>query len=115
MDASGIVLVTQFFIDLLCVLAVLQRPIPLSVAGELLSYHYEPDSRRFTCTWRESAGIDAPTVIYMPAHSFGSNPKITLTPEGPEHKKTAVADGSPNQHIIIAPTGKADERTLTIQ
>ena len=44
----------------------LHRPIPLRIAGELIEYGSDPENLTFTCRWRETREMAAPTIIYLP-------------------------------------------------
>jgi endoglycosylceramidase len=92
----------------------LQRPIPLSVSGKLLSYHHDTESGTFTCRWRESAGITAPSRLYLP-HPMGSVPSaMNLTPEGPGFSLEDAVPGSRNRVVVIPPLGEDAERIFTL-
>ena len=45
----------------------LVRPYPRRVAGTPTSFGYEPDSRVFTLTFEDRAGVTGATEIYLPA------------------------------------------------
>ena len=53
-----------------------KRPYPMAVAGEPLLIHWDRRRGVFRCAYRAAGGITAPTVIYLPAETFGPSPKI---------------------------------------
>lgn len=107
-------LYSQHLIDA-AYLPALQRAVPARLAGTLVSYDNDPEAGSFTCTWRENPEITAPTTIYVPASLDAANKTITLTPEGSTYTTEPAIEGSRNQYFVIPPTGKAIERTLTIE
>lgn len=46
---------------------VLVRPLPVSVAGALVSYKSDDAARTFSCVWNENPVVTAPTQIFLPA------------------------------------------------
>jgi hypothetical protein len=61
-----------------------KRPYPMAVAGDPLLIHWDRRRGVFRCRYRAEGGITAPTVIYLPAETFGPSPKIeTKTAAGP--------------------------------
>lgn len=51
-------------------LSVMVRPYPQRIAGQPLSYAYDPELRVFTLEFEEKTGVSGPTEIYVPATRF---------------------------------------------
>jgi hypothetical protein len=91
------------------------RPYPERVAGRLESYHYDPKSWSFECTWLEDPALNIPSVIYLPGWlgydgTDHDSRKPVLTPGG-EYQIEAHAGGI---WLHIPPTGQAGKRTLKV-
>lgn len=93
---------------------ILQRPIPLAVAGNLESYAYEPATGRFECSWTERADIAAPTRIYLPDWTQPDDMQITITPAGAGFRLVPVSEGSGNRYLEIEPRFDG-RRRVTVQ
>lgn len=63
------------------------RPYPLATAGEPLSLAFDPKSRDLSYSFRQVAGIDAPTVFYVPNYQY------------PQGYTVDVSDGYTEQDI----------------
>jgi len=93
-------------------LPALARPYPMEVSGTLDSYGSDFDALQFTAVWKENPAISAPTRIYLPKAFFSKKHRIELLPMGTGYKfEFSGREG--NQYLIIPPTGKAVERSLT--
>ncbi|MCC6144681.1 MAG: cellulase family glycosylhydrolase, partial [Candidatus Hydrogenedentes bacterium] len=91
----------------------LQRPIPIALAGTLISYEHDAANGTFTCRWRESANITAPTRIYLP-QPMGSTPSaMVLAPEGEGFTVEDAIPGSRNSVVVIPVSGAEEDRTFT--
>ncbi len=92
---------------------VLCRPIPQRIAGTLLSYHYDPETKRFSCRWREDPDVTAPTRVYLPRHARPESERIAVAPEGGGYTFEPVGDDG-HGCLVVPPTGEAVERDLTV-
>lgn len=63
-------------------LSVLVRPFPERVAGDPVSYAFDPESSTFTLSYRPDASITAPTVISVPERAYPDG--ISLACDGCE-------------------------------
>ena len=80
------------------------RPIPLHVAGELMSYSHNPNERTFECKWEEDDKINYPTLIYIPSWMSLSEDNIHIEPAA-MYKIVPITKGS-NNLIIELPSLK---------
>lgn len=87
------------------VMAVLSRPYPQAVSGEIVSYGYDYEENTFKLTWQEDSTLLKPTVIYMPK----SPNHIEIT--GNYEVKPMGDKG----HLLYIDTMSNQERTLVIQ
>lgn len=92
----------------------LQRPFPERVAGKLLRYRCEPDSRIFTCVWQEDKRISAPSRIYLPDWLGCDLSQIKLNPWVTGFQAEPILAGSDNVILEIPPSGENLERVLEI-
>jgi len=97
---------TQAYFPVLC------RSLPQRIAGTLLSYQSNPETGLFTCRWEEAAHVTVPTIIYLTA---GIAENVELTPKGTRYEFEFVQGNSGPVYLIIPPTGKAVDRTLTVR
>ncbi|MFN2110558.1 MAG: cellulase family glycosylhydrolase [Anaerolineae bacterium] len=93
----------------------IQRPYPERVAGTLQSYHYDPESGVFTCTWEEDGQITVPSRIYLPEWFTFDAANLTLAPAGNGATLSPTSPASANRHLDILPTGETCVRTLVIK
>ena len=93
----------------------IQRPYPERVAGMLQSYHYDPKTGVFTCTWEEDGQITAPSRIFVPDWLMIDEAGLELTPAGSGMTITPTSPGSANRYLEIPPTGIACTRQLMIK
>jgi len=96
-------------------LDLLQRPILVSVAGALVSYHANFKTNAFTCTWTEDPAIKAPTRIYLPGRVYRGKDSVTLDPAGNGFTVEPAVPGSKNVYLVIPGAGNAAQRTLTVE
>ena len=94
---------------------VLERPIPLRIAGELLSYRYDPDKNEFTCRWQEDGNTTAPTQVFLPARVYRDRSGISLHPEETPFSVEPASENTENVFIRIPPLKDPGERGLTIR
>jgi endoglycosylceramidase len=59
----------------------LLRIYPQAVAGELLSYSYQPSEHKFTMHMISDTSIHAPTIISIPLQKYPSLPIVNITSE----------------------------------
>ncbi|MCL2265339.1 MAG: cellulase family glycosylhydrolase [Treponema sp.] len=52
-----------------------KRPYPAATAGRLLSFNWNRKRKLFSMNFNADSGIKAPTIIYLPAETFGEMPK----------------------------------------
>ncbi len=90
-------------------LRALVRPYPERVAGNPISYAFNPESREFRLDWTPSATIDAPTVIAVPPR---------LYPAGFQAEVAGCAScrfGSAGNRLLVhAPSGRLQALRLTL-
>lgn len=94
---------------------VLQRPIPLAVAGTLDRYGYEPETGRFECVWTDKPSIAAPTVLYLPAWMTPHDATIEVSGAGGTHRLVPIGPDSGNCCLEIAAGSEAIRRQVTVQ
>ena len=93
----------------------LQRPIPQRITGTLLSYHGDPETKTFTCVWREDGQSRAPSTIYLPQWLFSGKEALRIEPHGGGFSLKRTSPGSKNHQITVVPIGSGTERRLTVQ
>ncbi len=83
---------------------------PPFISGDLVSYSYDPDSGKFTCTWTESPSVKAPTLVYVPNLSWLVKESISISPAG---QNAVIQPGEGQQgYLIISPSGMNSTRKL---
>jgi endoglycosylceramidase len=87
----------------------LSRPYPERVAGTLEAYSFDPACQRFDCSWTESPGIEAPTVVYLPGW-FGFAPSRLLIEGSGGYEVEELGLGAVRLRIL--PTGRSLRRSL---
>ncbi len=90
----------------------LDRTIPERIAGDLIEFEANLETIGFSCRWKENPEVKAPTRIYVPARRFPGKDQIKLDPLG---KGFEIENNADNVWLVIAPTGEAVERVLTIE
>lgn len=93
----------------------IHRPYPECVAGTLQSYHYDPETGVFTCTWEENGQIAAPSRIYLPEWFTFTTAALELTPAGNGITLSPTLPASANRRLEIPPTGAVGVRRLVIE
>jgi endoglycosylceramidase len=93
---------------------ILQRPIPLCVAGTLIGYQSDPESHTFMVAWRESANIKAPTRIFLPEAYHLESSKLVLDPEGKGFQTQPAGGASKAIFIEVLPVGESVERRFSV-
>jgi endoglycosylceramidase len=89
----------------------INRAYPQCTAGELVYYKNDPVKGLFTMTWKEKAGEKQSTVIYLPKKEF----KITSSVQEPIHELKPAGKDGPGILVLIKPSGKTTERTISIE
>ncbi len=87
------------------------RPYPQYTGGILDNYSFSIESGLFTCSWDESADVNAPTVIYIPDIENLVRESISLNPE----RSSTVIQSIKNTkagYLIIPVTGKSLHRSI---
>lgn len=95
-------------------LEVLDRPYPQRIAGTLMAYHANPESKEFTCEWREDGNVSAPSRIYLPER-YGSDPQVELSPEGGDYTVEPAAEGAQSVCLVIPPIGDNAARKILVR
>lgn len=96
-------------------LDVLQRPIPLAVAGSLERYGYDPEIKRFDCEWTDNPSATAPAIVYIPAWMKPQDALIVVRGEGPAHRLVPVSPDSDNIYNEIPGGVSRAKRQVTVQ
>jgi endoglycosylceramidase len=87
------------------------RPYPLSIAGELISYHFDENTGDFTCEWKENVKQTRPTEIFIPDISSIDIEKLMISPQGNGVIVEPLDQGN-GGYILITPSGKDTERKI---
>ena len=91
----------------------LSRPIPLRLAGDLVSYSHNINKKSFECKWQEDGKTNSPTLIYVPSWMSLSKDNIQIQPEA-NYKVHPISKGSDNLIIEIKPSKKSIVRNVII-
>lgn len=91
----------------------ISRPYPERVAGQLLSYHYDPQTGRFTCTWIEKPEVTADSVIYLPAWGDFNLQKIEISPG--KSASVEIKIQPEGAWLFIKSGGMFQTRSLTVE
>jgi len=83
----------------------LSRPYPMAVAGKIESYHFEPASRAFTCTFSGPPSETA-SQFYIPKSWYPKGVQVTVEPPAESHLE--------GQLLTLPGAGQAGPRTLTV-
>jgi len=59
-----------------------KRPYPMATAGKLISFNWNRKRREFLMNFTADKNITAPSLIYLPAETFGASPKIEINANG---------------------------------
>ena len=87
----------------------IHRPFPRAVAGAIISIKLDLKQKKFTLKYKEDGARNRKTEIFLPAHIFGDNPKVTSSdPTGKwshswnneRHILTIKADPETTEHTI---------------
>ncbi|WP_430974087.1 cellulase family glycosylhydrolase [Sunxiuqinia rutila] len=89
------------------------RPFPQVISGNLIGYDYDFETGKFTMQWEEEAGVQAPTIIYLPWLSSLSE-EISIIPES-EKLETEQLKDSDAGWLLIPPSEKGGQRSLSLQ
>jgi endoglycosylceramidase len=90
---------------------VIIRPYPQYIGGLLENYSFDSEKGIFTCRWKESSEVSAPTVIFIPDIDNLVRESITLSPERSSSVIQPVKN-SRSGYLIIPVTGKSAGRTI---
>jgi endoglycosylceramidase len=93
----------------------LKRPYPQAVAGTLISYQFDPETRLFDFVWKEDPGVTQPSRIYLPDLWFPEGYEVEISPTGQGYHVEPVAGTSHSVYLSIASTGQAAERRLLVR
>jgi hypothetical protein len=64
-----------------------KRPYPMAVAGKLLSFKWDTKRKEFICRFEADKKIKAPSIVYLPAETFGVSSKIETCGLRYEHNR----------------------------
>ncbi len=93
---------------------IIHRSLPLTIAGELNQYSYNPETLVFTCSWTENENIGEPSAVYVSLRDSKQNPEIKLLPQGSSYDIQVNEDKS--GAIITIPTlNKSIKRNITVK
>jgi endoglycosylceramidase len=87
------------------------RPYPPYIAGILLGYGLDHKTGLFSCSWKESSDIKAPTVIYIPDLEGLPKDSITLAPERSKYVFQKIKNSKAG-YLIIPVTGGSVNRSV---
>ena len=90
---------------------VLARPLPLEVAGTLVSYKRD-ETGVFTCVWHEDPDVTAPTRVFLPGDYDRQH--LEVTPAAADVHVDVMDSTSNTAFVLIPPTGERGERRLTV-
>ena len=93
-------------------LDVLKKPYPVYTSGDLQDYEHKLNTGQFRCSWIESSKIKAPTKVFVPDINKLDQESIVVNP-GDGSIVIEGIDGSNAGYIIIQPTGKEVERSMS--
>ena len=82
-----------------------------SMSGTLLGWSSDLEGQLLRCSWREEAGVAAPTIVTLPPGWFGGGCEVSLSPTGPGW---TMREGAPAL-IEIPPTGQESHRELVVR
>lgn len=91
------------------------RAVPVRVAGALVSYENNPDSRTFSCVWKEDPSIAAPTRVYLPERCVSGEDGILIEPAGDGFTLQPVVEGAKAVDVVVPPMGQAVERRMVVK
>jgi len=89
----------------------LVRPYPPCIGGRLDSYRFDPVTGLFSCSWKESDQVKAPTVIFIPDLENLATNSILLSPGG-KNFEILPMENSKAGYLIIPVTGESSGRTV---
>ncbi|MDD2762839.1 MAG: cellulase family glycosylhydrolase [Opitutaceae bacterium] len=90
------------------------RPYPMRVTGTILEYRADPEAKKFTCSWKEEAGVRGETQLFVPAAFDPAKSRIKVTPQGKGCRIKSVPGGK-NVYLFVPSTGRPVERRLVIE
>jgi endoglycosylceramidase len=87
------------------------RPYPPFTAGIIIKYGFDHGTGLFSCSWKESADIKAPTVIYIPDLDSLIKDSIILVPERSKYVFQPIKNSKAG-YLAIPVTGRSIERSV---
>ena len=91
---------------------VIARPYPQCVNGELIKYHFDAQTKSFTCIWEENEST-APTQIFIPDMSLLSKENVQLSPLS-SFEISRISEKSKGGYLLIKPVGKKRELRIVL-
>jgi endoglycosylceramidase len=89
------------------------RPRPVAVAGDIMSFGYDPDLKVFTCRWRERESCQQPSSFFLPGVSNADALDIKLSPKG-NGFEMKFSEEIPGLILSIDASGEETYRELAI-
>lgn len=90
----------------------IHRGYPMTVAGDLLYYHYERAVETFHMKWIEKEGNDKPTIVYLPNINQLKDKDVTLHPIGSTYSVHEIEDSQAG--FIKIPSIAHSHRSLVV-
>ena len=87
------------------------RPYPPYTGGILLKYGFDHETGLFSCAWKESSQIKAPTVIYIPDLDKLVKERITIVPERSKFVFHPIRNSKAG-YLIIPVSGESIDRSV---
>lgn len=92
----------------------LERPYPAAVAGKLLKYQFNPDTRIFTCEWEENPSVRKSSRFFIPERWYPQGYEIQTTHDQ-QVSFESLTEGKRSGFAIVAPSGRQEKHALTIR
>ncbi len=91
------------------------RPCPVALAGELLSYGFDRQTRVFRCRWKEQPATGQPTRIFVPLAAFPKGFGVETTPANLKVGRSPCGSGRLGVYLDIKPGGQPGTRELVLK
>ena len=93
---------------------VIARLYPTAIAGTLLHYQSDFESKTLRCAWKEDPTVAMPSRIYLSARWFPEGYSVDLKPKAKGWSFEATTAAGSSGYLVIPPTGQEVERRLNI-